>query len=144
MIGERRTCVRCNTEKDAYYDFYESNKSACKVCVSQRSREWCVANYVRFLWAQAKTRAKRDSREFTIREEDILIPRFCPVLGMELVIGGPQSQKDNSPSIDRVDSTRGYTPDNIKVISCRANTLKSNATIEELEAVLSYMKDCSR
>jgi len=144
MIGERRTCVRCNTEKDASHDFYESNQRTCKTCVSKRSRTWCTTNYTRFLWLQAKTRAKRDSREFSIKENDIQIPKFCPVFGIELSVGGPQHQRDNSPSIDRIDSTKGYTPDNVRVISYRANTIKNNATIEELEAIILYMKQSSK
>jgi hypothetical protein len=141
MLGERKVCVRCQVEKDAYHDFYFSNKKVCKSCSSKRTKEWCVNNYTHFLWTQARARATRDSREFTISERDIQIPEFCPVLGMKLVIGrNNNTQKDDSPSIDRIDSTRGYTPDNIKVISYRANTLKNNATLQELLAIVAYMQ----
>jgi hypothetical protein len=39
---------------------------------------------------------------------------------------------DNSYSIDRVDNTRGYTMDNICIMSLKANKMKSNGTLEEL------------
>lgn len=45
-----------------------------------------------------------------------------------------------TPSIDRFDNSRGYTPDNIRVISLRANIIKSDATADEVEAVLNYMR----
>ena len=42
--------------------------------------------------------------------------------------------------IDRIDSSKGYVKGNVRVISKRANTLKNNATIEELELVLKDLK----
>ena len=45
--------------------------------------------------------------------------------------GGPQP-KDDSISLDRIDSSRGYVPGNIIVCSWRANNLLSNATANEM------------
>lgn len=68
---------------------------------------------------------------FTISVEDIVIPAYCPVFGTPLT----------SPSLDRFDNDQGYTPDNIRVISRRANLIKSDATADEIEAVLRYMQN---
>ena len=46
----------------------------------------------------------------------------------------------NSPSLDRIRPQLGYVAGNVRVISNRANHLKSNGTISEFEAVLAYMK----
>ena len=46
-----------------------------------------------------------------------------------------QPSLSNSPSIDRIDPSKGYTKDNVWVISRRANTIKSNATVDEVEKV---------
>jgi hypothetical protein len=43
------------------------------------------------------------------------------------------TQSRTSPSLDRIDSTLGYTKGNIQVISWLANTMKTNASIEELK-----------
>lgn len=47
--------------------------------------------------------------------------------------------RDNSPSIDRIDSTKGYTRDNIQIISWKANSIKRNASLEELILLVNYL-----
>jgi hypothetical protein len=71
--------------------------------------------------------------------KELTIPTHCPVLGIALKHNTAR-RLDNSPSIDRIDSSKGYTKDNVRVISWRANKLKNNGTLEELEAVVRYMK----
>lgn len=83
--------------------------------------------------------ASKRGHEINIREEDIVIPEFCPVLGIPLEMG-TRKAKDNSPSLDRVDSSKGYVKGNVRVISWRANRLKSDATIGEVAAILAYMR----
>lgn len=78
----------------------------------------------------AAMRAAKKGREFSIELSDIVIPTTCPVLGTPMV----------GPSLDRIDSSKGYVKGNVRVISKRANMLKNNATIEELELVLKDLK----
>lgn len=78
----------------------------------------------------AKSRANKKGREFSIELSDITVPTTCPVLGTPMV----------SPSLDRIDSSKGYVKGNVRVISKRANMLKNNATIEELTLVLRDLK----
>jgi len=88
---------------------------------------------------EARKRAKKKGLAFELTVEDILIPENCPVLNIPLVVGG-KTHSPGSPTLDRVDSTKGYIRGNVRVISFRANNLKNNATIEELEAIVSYMR----
>ena len=92
-----------------------------------------------------KNRAKDRSLPFDLKVEDIVIPESCPMLGISLkaTVGkGRISMKDNwnAPTLDRIDSTGGYTKGNVMVISARANFLKNNATLEEMRAILWYME----
>lgn len=62
----------------------------------------------------------------------------CPVFGTEFTYGN--DSLDTNASVDRIDSSKGYIKGNVCVISWRANNIKSNATVSELEAVLLHMK----
>jgi hypothetical protein len=91
------------------------------------------------LLRKAKWRAQKYSLPFTIDENDINITEFCPVLGIPLIIG-EGSYNENSPSIDKRIPNLGYIKGNVRIISHRANTLKNNATVEELELILEDAK----
>lgn len=64
------------------------------------------------------------------------IPEVCPVLGIPLKINVGSGLHPDSVSVDRIDPTKGYIKGNVRLISARANHLKSNATTEELEKIL--------
>jgi len=95
---------------------------------------------IRCLINSLKRSAERRGLDFNLNKEDIIIPNKCPILNIPLKFGSP---KYNSPSIDRFDNSKGYTKDNIRVISYRANVLKNDATLEEMEAIINYMKENS-
>lgn len=85
----------------------------------------------------SKTRAKRRGVKFSLTKDDIVIPSFCPVLGIPL-FRGDKVHTPNSPSLDRINSTKGYTPDNVIVISFRANGLKRNGTPQEIARIAEF------
>jgi hypothetical protein len=87
----------------------------------------------RLYWS-AKERSNRRGLECTISPADIHIPRFCPLLGLELK-SGTKENKGTSPSLDRLDCKKGYVRGNVWVISHRANSIKRDATLEELEQI---------
>jgi len=86
------------------------------------------------MWSRAKYRAKQKGLEFNITKEDIIIPDTCPLLGTPM----------QSPSLDRIDSSKGYTKDNVWVISNRANTLKNDATIKELKMLVENLENARK
>lgn len=92
------------------------------------------------LLGSARTNAIRFNRPCTITKEDIVIPAVCPILGIPLVIEEGVRRGD-SPSIDRIDSTKGYVPGNVCVISEKANRLKGDNTLETLRALVRFMEE---
>jgi len=107
----------------------------------ERKKRYVDKDPVRALLKNVKTRAKKKGIEFSITKDDVTIPEVCPVLGIDLITHRKKGWWDNSPSIDRIDNTKGYIPGNVAVISWRTNNLKSNGTLEELERIVSYMRE---
>jgi hypothetical protein len=84
------------------------------------------------IWVTCKSRASTKGIPFEIEVSDIVIPEFCPLLGIKL---NTEPNKDNrwaSPSIDRLIPEKGYIKGNILICSMRANTIKNNASVDEL------------
>ena len=110
--------------------------SVCKECRKPLSIQHHKNRSIeRRLYDSAKSRSTKNGREFTLLLEDIVIPDICPVFNVPLVEKTPYAA-----SIDRKDSSRGYTKDNIQIISLRANILKNDSTLQELEQLVSFMR----
>lgn len=88
------------------------------------------------LWIAAKTRAKKHHLPFDISIEDVVIPEHCPLLGIKLEKSKTGRLQYASPSIDKIKPELGYVKGNVWVISWRANTLKSDASLEELKMIV--------
>lgn len=95
-------------------------------------RKWRIKNREWFMWSSAKNRARRKGIPFNIEISDIEIPEICPVLKIKLNKEN-SVLKEDSPSLDRKITSLGYVKGNVWVISQKANTMKSNATPEELK-----------
>lgn len=111
----------------------EIAKDNRKVKQKEWKLEYCKQKPSKRLFWAARRRAKNKGLEFTIEESDIIVPTYCPYLGIELVNTRPRgdSRRDIA-SLDRIDPTKGYIKGNIEVISWLANTMKNNATPELL------------
>ena len=103
-------------------------------------------NLKRCFLNHAKSSSKARGLAFELTLNDIPdIPKVCPVFGFPLVVGVDKGKQSfNSPSLDRVDSTRGYVPGNLQVISWRANQLKRDGTLEEFEKLVTHLKSIKR
>ena len=68
------------------------------------------------------------------------LPTHCPILNIELNYNGnTRGERQTSPSIDRIDSSKGYEINNVHIISDRANRIKNDASPEELKKIYDYL-----
>jgi hypothetical protein len=84
--------------------------------------------------ARTQKRIRRDSKYEGCVLDGIRLPVFCPILNVPLLYDARKGAP-NQPSLDRIDSSKGYVDGNVHVISLRANILKRDATPEELRAL---------
>jgi hypothetical protein len=143
MSDQIKTCSQCarTLPETAFVLNGGRRRSNCRDCqrekqqtaYAHKSEEWR-------LFDRARQRAKKKGVHFDLDVHDIKIPERCPVLGIKLYRNKNGMPADHSPSLDRVLGQVGYTRDNIRVISNKANRIKNDATVEELEAVLNFLK----
>ena len=99
-----------------------------------------VNNPSKAMYDRAKKRASKTGLRFDLEISDINIPEFCPLIGIKLK-QNKGCAGDDSPSVDRINSTLGYTKDNVRVISRLANIMKANATNEQLLLFVKNLPD---
>lgn len=95
---------------------------------------------IREIYKNLKASAKRRNILFSLTLTDLnnlTFPLTCPILGIPIRHNMGKAQ-DDSISIDRIDSSKGYEIDNIIVISWKANRLKNNATVEEMQKISEF------
>ena len=89
--------------------------------------------------ARAKSRAKKNNLPFNIELDDIVIPERCPLLGIKIESTEVRNSPNN-PSLDKIIPEKGYIKGNVWVISNRANTLKNDATLQELKILVENLE----
>jgi len=119
-------CVQCNTE--VYYPKDRDN--------------YRYGNTFYRQFMSRKQKAIKSGIPFTIEFSDIHQPEFCPVFGVKLNYGwsGDSMRDNNKATLDKVVPSLGYIPGNVFVISWRANKLKSDMNVEELEKIMNYIR----
>lgn len=92
----------------------------------------------------AKGRAKKNGLDFNIDITDVVIPEKCPVFGFKLVSGQGTGFYDASPTLDRIENGLGYVKGNVIVVSWRANRIKGDASLSELQQLLNFYSSLKR
>lgn len=115
-------------------DYRKKNREQIRL----NQRKYATNNPDKLILNAARQRARKKNIPFNLTLEDINIPTTCPILGIVLKSnrGGRPGMFPDSPSLDRIKPELGYVKGNVRVISNRANHLKSNATLEEHRKIL--------
>ena len=130
-----KVCRTCNIAKldEDFYPNYTSGgrKRQCKSCHNFQRRYNLISNMV----SNAKQRAKRNNLEFDIDQEFIIELKskqgnLCALSGWELDWDHTSSGKRicpfNRASLDRIDSQKGYTKDNVQLLADMVNRVKNS------------------
>jgi len=195
FIKNRNICKKCHSKRDKIYRekqkekrklsskrYYKNNKEIIKYKTKtyykcnkesilnslQSSRS---KNPLKYMYADAKYRAKKNDLPFLIKIYDLSIPKdfLCPLLKILMrrcagnssdnsmtidrivpekgyvpnnvwVVSRKANANYNSPTLDRIIPDKGYVPDNIMVVSFKANTIKNNLYISEMKVLLDNWK----
>jgi len=144
-----KTCSSCKVEK-TYTDYCTRKQeggwylvSKCKECSKGELKTKRKSNPEKGMLWQAKSRSNREGFEYDLTVEDMDWPTYCPVFGVKLEYTPQQIRSKNRATLDRLDPNEGYTLHNTRVICWEANRLKNNASLEQLELIIKYIKERS-
>ena len=111
-------------------------ETCCSVPLGTKSRQYFVyratpEGRAGQLWSKAKVRARKKGLEFTLSRAPLIASLergTCPITGLPFYFGLGDARAGRqrtthplSPSIDRIDSSRGYTDDNVRVVCWAIN-----------------------
>lgn len=95
-------------------------------------REIAVMRSVRYI----RARAKPLGIPYAFGLSDLLpLPTHCPDLGIPLIYGNKTAHSPNSASIDKIVPELGYVSGNVRIVSYRANAMKQDASLVELQTI---------
>lgn len=148
-----KQCRSCGVEKplEAFYKKGNGVTSKCIDCTKayyqteehkayQRQYQKENTTTEQGMLNRSRSRARKKGFEHNIDLSDIFIPERCPLLDIPLAVG-TECATDNSPSLDRIDPSKGYIKGNVWVISNKANSIKNNATPKELILIANRLAD---
>lgn len=139
---QKNNRVKCRLAGLAWY---YKNRERSKATATKSRKRRAAKDPLFYAVQHAKSRAKRFKIPFNIKSSDLVLPEFCPVLGVKLLVGKEKACfKDNTPTIDRLIPSLGYVIGNVDIISMRANRIKNDASLEELEKVTSWVANRSK
>ncbi len=128
-------CNGCKSHKPLS-DFSESAESksgyayTCKRCFSAHQ-----------MFQNAKKRCEKEGNtvDFTLEDIKGMVVATCPVFGIPLQYGG-RAFNAASATIDAVDHAIGHIKSNMRIISAKANTIKNNATPDEMKVLIESLQ----
>ena len=137
-------CYKCRKIKLLEeFDGYKSCRDCRSKIISKyengginRRRQSREKGIIKELYGDTKRRSKLNNFEFDLTLEyfESIFPKnnICPIRNIEMHVGS-RYNRDNSFSVDRIDNNKGYVIGNIQIISFKANFIKNNDTLSELE-----------
>lgn len=131
---------------------YDGVGQRCKECTRAATKQWytTVEGQIVCRLNGAKERARENGREFSL-DKDFLLALWndqngrCAITGLPILPASAGTPSDRSPfalSIDRIDSSRGYTRNNVRLTTVIGNQAKGAWTDQDvLEMSIAYLRN---
>ena len=90
-------------------------------------------------WVRRNRLQKTERTQLSVEYYNTLYVTHCPLLGIELTyrnFGTGKNTPPNYATLDKINPKKGYTQGNVQILSFKANTIKGDATLEELEQIV--------
>jgi hypothetical protein len=88
-------------------------------------------------WIKRSRTGNASRTQLSIEYYKTLFVTHCPLLNMELTYTNFKgAMPRNYATLDKIDPSKGYTVGNVQIISSRANTIKNDASLEELKTIV--------
>jgi len=139
--SRRTVCKKCENLRNKMRPGYVKKREKAYKLRRFLKKNDPKRRWVQDAYANLKQRAKRNDLKITLTKEWLYenSPIYCPIFGVRLnyLANGKLGLR---ASVDRVIPNKGYTPENCQVVSFRANSIKSDATVQELQMIVKYLK----
>lgn len=127
--------------KEKVLENVKNYRDANRPLIQQKGKEYYRRKLKNRLLNAARARARKYGYEFDLTLDDIIMPKYCPLLGIEMfVTESRKGKKHSSFSLDRIDSSKGYIKGNVWVISMMANSMKSDSNYEDFKKMADNWK----
>lgn len=119
------------------------NKRVTASLSTDASIEWKLKKMLNSARSRAAAKNLHCNIDMTFLRESVVFQ--CPVDGMpldwSLNISGTHKTNLRSPSLDRICSHRGYTHDNVVIMSTKWNLDKKDMNLAEMQQLLKYVQE---
>lgn len=132
---KRKARERYHQNKPRARAWYYKNKQHVKE-YEQRLRG-TIKGRARKTACQRKKEAKRRNIPYDLTTEDLVQQwqkqgGICTISGVKMPLDTLKGLRPESPSLDRVDPSKGYVKGNVEWVCFRVNTMKHDGTMEDL------------
>lgn len=150
-----KRCSKCREVKSTTEFSVRPNRpsgfySSCKACKSaarsrryrERKSEDPVGLWLdnALNWSKSRANTKGYKHDLTREQLAEALGDCCYYCDVEFNFHSTRRKKKRSPTIDRIDTDKGYHQDNIVVCCHRCNAIKSDASYDELHQLVCRLK----
>lgn len=149
VVLTKQKCRVCGVSKEIQ-EFHKSSSNSsgydyrCKLCKKTKATNFRATNYFKAYISTKKSECKTKGITFDLDAEYLeeIATSICPIFRTELNYNntGRGSHKEGQAHLDRIEPSLGYVKGNVCWVNGRANRIKYNATVEELEAIIRFIK----